>query len=78
MSRSDDPSSRPVSKTNLKAVVPASVPREPRPRVPAAHAPGHAPKKKAEAKAEEKSRSVVQTYDSDFGVAMLIRGPDEA
>ena len=73
MSRSDDPSSRPVSKTNLKAVVPASVPREPK-RASGAGAP----KKKAEAKADEKVRSVVQTYDADFGVAMLIRGPDEA
>jgi hypothetical protein len=58
MARSDDPSSRPVSKPNLKAVSP----REPRPRP---------------AKKEEKgARPVVQSYDSDFGVAMLIRGPE--
>ena len=69
MSRSDDPSSRPAS-TGSKSK-PPSAPREPKPRAPAA-------KKKAEPKPDEKARSVLQAYDADFGVAMLIRGTDEA
>ena len=74
MSRSDDPSSRPAARqSNSKPALKAVPAREPKPA-----STSSAGKKKVEAKPDEKARSVVQTYDADFGVAMLIRGPDEA
>ena len=84
MSRSDDPSSRPVGKTSpsrpgLKAV-------------PASEGKLRAPKRKPDSKSdlraagadapkaevrEEREHTVVHRYDSDFGVAMMIRGTEE-
>ena len=63
MPRPDDPSSRPVSKPSLKAVPP----REARPR---------ATRKKIEEKAQPKPEA--PAFDADFGVAMLIRGTEQA
>jgi hypothetical protein len=73
MSRSDDPSSRPVSRPSLKPVSSRGEPKRPAPRKRPEEKP-----EAAEAKpSDEKARSVVQAYDSDFGVAMLIRGTEE-
>lgn len=81
MSRSDDPSSRPVGKTS-----PSRPGLKP---VPASEGKLRAPKRKPESKTdlraagseapkteprEEREHAVVHRYDSDFGVAMMIRG----
>lgn len=82
MSRSDDPSSRPVGKTS-----PSRSGLKP---VPASEGKLRAPKRKPESKSdlraadsqkpearEEREHTVVHRYDSDFGVAMMIRGNEE-
>ena len=84
MSRSEDPSSRAVGKS--------SPPKPGLKPVPASEGKLRAPKRKPESKSElravapnagkatekeERPASVVHRYDSDFGVAMLIRGNDE-
>ena len=64
MSRTDDPSSRPPSKPALKPVSSRGLKSRP-------------PPPKAEEKpAEEKVRKA-EPLDSDFGVAMMIRGTEE-
>jgi hypothetical protein len=89
MSRSDDPSSRPVGKTSpsrpgLKAV-PASegklrpAKRKPESKSDLRAAGADAPKAEPRTEArEERPPTVVHRYDSDFGVAMMIRGSDES
>ena len=87
MSRSDDPSSRSVGKTSPSRPgvkpVPAS---EGKLRAPAKRKPESKSDLRAAAAApdaakaeprEERPPTVVHRYDSDFGVAMMIRGNDE-
>ena len=86
MSRSDDPSSRSVGKTSPSRPgvkpVPAS---EGKLRAPAKRKPesksdlraAGAEAQKPEAR-EEREHTVVHRYDSDFGVAMMIRGNEES
>jgi hypothetical protein len=88
MSRSDDPSSRPALKSSSRPgqkPVPASegklraAKRKPESKSDLRAAGAEAPKAEQRAEQrEERPHTVVNRYDSDFGVAMMIRGNDES